>query len=863
MKRISLFKALLATLLLVPPAAVHAYDMKGTNGTYYNILYDSDTGKNIYFNGWMTSEVTYKDENYNSYSGTIKATTYHISNANTYYCIGVGDKACYNCTDLTTVNFGTPSNISFIGDYAFFNCTSLSSIDLSEMPLDSLGVGAFESCSSLTEIDLSSSNLTSIPAYAFAWCENLTTIILPSTVRDIGEGAFEGCTSLRNIEIPSKLNYIEDYAFFGCSSLTSVTLGSYMVRIGTFAFAECSTLMNVSIKSPNLISLGSFAFLSCPSLQSIDLSSTIIETIGDGAFLSCGLLSTVVLPEWLETLGGVAFYDCQQLASINLGDTRVTSIGYSAFSYCSKLEAVDIPKTLTSIDEGVFAECTKLTSVTGLDKTTIPSIKDGVFYDCWALESLDVPSTLTNLGAYAFYGCHALTAVNGLGNTKVTAIADYEFYQCKSLQSIDIPSTVTSLGTNAFCQCSALTTVNGLGNTSIESIPDYAFYQCSSLTSIDIPNSVTSVGEFALCDCTALTDATISKDSKLTSIGYFAFSGAPIETITLPASLTSIEAEAFSECTELTSIYSYTATPAMCEGDDIFRKVPSTCVLYVPAGSEEAYGEFSSDYLDTWNSLSIIRTFHLLDVAAKADWDIKGNKEGYGYMTFYNGKYTYTLPEGIIATTVSGMDDDGNLIMNWEYSGDGEDNVIPANTAVILYGKLDEYMSMVDYKREKSKYGTIAEETAPETNWLYGVWDTDELYTDTDYPDGVVFAYDGNDDKTIDGYWFYALNYTNIDSDGVYMNLGFYWGAEDGKPFWLAAKKAWLAVPKGSNNGAKFLGFTSGTDNETTGIETVFNETSLDDSVGDGYIYNLAGQRVNDMSHCGIYIVDGKKVVKK
>ncbi len=303
----------------------------------------------------------------------------------------------------------------------------------------------------------------------------------------------------------------------------------------------------------------------------------------------------------------------------------------------------------------------------------------------------------------------------------------------------------------------------------------------------------------------------------------------------------------------------------------MFRYVPSTCVLYVPAGSETAYGGYSSSYSDDWSSLSTVRTFHLLDIKAKADPEVQGNEEGYGYLTYYNGDYTYTLPEGMKASTVTSIAGENKLVMNWEYDGDDPDKaVVPKNTAVVLYGKLDEFMAMVDYdETDTSKYGTIVSGDTPDDNWLHGVWSTDELYSGGDYT-SVVFGYDDNGEKTVDGFLFYTLNYDEIDAEtGVYTNLGFYWGAEDGKPFQYSAKKAWLAMPYDSTDDTKFSAFTFGADGETTGIEAVSfgspfdNDEAIGTGDGDGYIYNLAGQRVNDMNRRGVYIVNGKKVVKK
>ncbi len=408
---------------------------------------------------------------------------------------------------------------------------------------------------------------------------------------------------------------------------------------------------------------------------------------------------------------------------------------------------------------------------------------------------------------------------------------------------MEIPSSVTSIGSYAFAYCEYLSSLTFDENSQLSSIGDRAFRDCSSLNEVKGFDKLTK-----------LTNLDISLFYECTSL----------ESFVIPKCVETIDKWAFYGCTGLKEIYSLNATPAKCNDNYIFDYVPSDCVLYVPAGAEKNYGDYSSSYSDDWSSLSTVRTFHLLDVVAKADAGVEGNEDGYGYMTYYNGEYTYTLPEGMTATTVSGVDDDGNLIMDWEYNGDDPDKAeVPANTAVVIYGKVDEFMAMVDYTDDTStKYGTIADGTAPETNWLHGVWSTDDLYSDNNYT-SVVFAYDDNNEKTVDNYLFYTLNYDSIDEEtGVYKDIGFYWSAEDGGPFTLAAKKAWLAIPTDTANEAKFTAFLFGENGETTGIKAINNTSSDDARTGDGYIYNLAGQRVNNASQRGIYIINGKKVVK-
>ena len=99
---------------------------------------------------------------------------------------------------------------------------------------------------------------------------------------------------------------------------------------------------------------------------------------------------------------------------------------------------------------------------------------------------------------------------------------------------------------------------------------------------------------------------------------------------------------------------------------------------------------------------------------------------------------------------------------------------------------------------------------------------------------------------------------TSFRSPGVLLwtnktQLGFYWGADNGDAFYVKAGTAYLAVPDGEN-AAK--GFTL--NGEATGIEGV--NANVENAKA---IYNLNGQRVASMAKPGLYIVNGKKVVRK
>ena len=84
--------------------------------------------------------------------------------------------------------------------------------------------------------------------------------------------------------------------------------------------------------------------------------------------------------------------------------------------------------------------------------------------------------------------------------------------------------------------------------------------------------------------------------------------------------------------------------------------------------------------------------------------------------------------------------------------------------------------------------------------------------------------------------------------------IGFFWGAEDGAAFDVAANKAYLAVPNDKAVGVKGFRFGENTDAISEIMSNGENEKT-------SAIYDLSGRRVVKPTK-GLYIVNGKKVVK-
>lgn len=202
------------------------------------------------------------------------------------------------------------------------------------------------------------------------------------------------------------------------------------------------------------------------------------------------------------------------------------------------------------------------------------------------------------------------------------------------------------------------------------------------------------------------------------------------------------------------------------------------------------------------------------------------------YATFSSDKVTFITSKHVIpyvVTVANGKVDMKSDMFKSEKttieSAEVDGYYIPANTGILLYSDAEN----VDYYTVENK---TVDAISPVDNML-----------EPAPKDGGIFAFN-------EGYKYYKLAYNDYKAQ---TGLGFYWGADNGGAFSVKAGTAYLAVPAGEST-AKGFAFNG----EATGIEGV--NANVENAKA---IYNLNGQRVASMAKPGLYIVNGKKVVRK
>ena len=106
----------------------------------------------------------------------------------------IGERAFSGCTALRTITWS--QSLKKIGSYAFFGCKGLNLVDIDKCGELAIGDSAFEGCSELTTVTLAE-GIYKVGARCFAECKKLDKLILPKTIRQIGESILYNVEHLR------------------------------------------------------------------------------------------------------------------------------------------------------------------------------------------------------------------------------------------------------------------------------------------------------------------------------------------------------------------------------------------------------------------------------------------------------------------------------------------------------------------------------------------------------------------------------------------------------------------------------------------------------------------------------------------
>ena len=314
-----------------------------------------------------------------------------INDTIVYYDNG-GRKMYIENQDITSINQGTlpesitnvylPNSIISIGESAFLGYSELTSIVIPNS-VNSIGNNAFNTCLRLTSITIPNS-VTSIGYQAFRDCPRLTSVEIPNQVTSFGDGAFSKCSRLTSVvwnpvNCPD-FSSVSNNPFFGINNqITSFEFGDSVEHIPSYMCYNMPNLISITIPD-SVTSIGKSAFNRCSGFTSITIPNS-INSIGRYAFEYCSGLTQVIwnavnYPDFDYFL--TPFYEIRtQITSFEFGNSVVHIPGSLCFEM-TNLTSITLPDSINSIGQHAFHKCSGLISIT-LDSTTPPSLGANAF----------------------------------------------------------------------------------------------------------------------------------------------------------------------------------------------------------------------------------------------------------------------------------------------------------------------------------------------------------------------------------------------------------------------------------------------------------------------------------------------------
>lgn len=295
----------------------------------------------------------------------------------------IGDMSFENCTKLSSIVL--PNTLVELGTYVFSGCTLLNNIKMPSNPIEITntfiyGSGYYNDAKNwengilyadnyliTTNNDLLNQQSINVKEGTIVIAinaftnngKNLKSIVLPEGLKIIGSSAFSSLYSLSQINIPSSVISIGNNAFGstdlyenqsnwenGGFYIDNWLLAVDNVKMTEFAVKEGTVGVSDGKSDTSLFPT------KATSISSLTLPST-LKYIGNRSFARLKITS-LELPETLETMKEGAFTTCAFLESVNLEDCiNLKSIGNQAFSNCA-IKEITIPSNVLEMGELIF-----------------------------------------------------------------------------------------------------------------------------------------------------------------------------------------------------------------------------------------------------------------------------------------------------------------------------------------------------------------------------------------------------------------------------------------------------------------------------------------------------------------------------
>lgn len=579
-----------------------------------------------------------------AFSGCSKLSSLSIPNSVTT----IGKSAFSGCCSLPSIS--VPYSVNYIGDSAFEECTALKSLSVNANDID-FGNRVFRKCQELTDVFCYSNKLLSVPENVFqdSYVEYAILHVRQSLIKSYKEvKPWSDFKEIVTLDIPHHtLSYIVDgeiyksyeleegeqitpedaptkegYTFSGWSDIPETMPANDVTVTGTFSVNKYKLTYVVDgaeYKSYDVDYGAAITPEPEPIKDGYTFSgwSDIPETMPANDVTITGTFSAIIATKYTLTYK----VDGEVYKTYELEEgTAITPEPAPTKEGCTFSGWSEIPETMPANDVTV-------TGTFSVNKYKLTYMVDGAEYKSYDVDygTAITPEPEPTKDGYTFLGWSEIPATMPAKDVTITGTFSINKYKLTYMvddaeyKSYDIEygATITPepaptkdgytfSGWSDIPETMPANDVVVTGSFSVIVIKeDTGEFTATSGSTAELSNDNNVIGEYEIPETVTHDGVTYT----VTSIGNEAFKdNTNLTDVTIPSTITSIGESAFAGCSNLKSITVNSTTPIVFPsasrtrgGSSVFEGVDkTTCILYVPEGSVEAYkaapvwGEFTN-----------------------------------------------------------------------------------------------------------------------------------------------------------------------------------------------------------------------------------------------------------------------------